>query len=129
MTRIVSLKKVLPTEAQEQILFVTWLKKQGYRVSASANGGSRNLFEAMKFKKMGVSPGFPDVEVPLPLPGGPYHGFYIEMKRQKGGKVSPEQAEWLAYLKDKGYFAEVAYGFEHAKEMWNYYISLYKKAA
>ena len=108
-------------------MFVVWLKKQGFRPVASANGGSRNLMEAMKMKRMGVSPGFPDIEVPLP--SGPYHGFYVEMKRQKGGKVSEEQREWIEYLKDKGYFAEVAYGFESAKEMWNYYISLFKRAA
>lgn len=78
-------------------------------------------------KRMGVSPGFPDVEVPLPI--GPFHGFYIEMKRQKGGKVSEEQREWINYLKDKGYYAEVARGFEEAKEMFNYYLSFHKPAA
>lgn len=127
MTRTVSLKKVIPTEAQEQIQFVVWLKKKGFRVSASANGGSRNLLEAMKFKRMGVSAGFPDIEVPLP--SGPYHGFYLEMKRQKGGKVSEEQKEWLMYLKEKGYYAELANGFEEAKIKFNYYISLTKSAA
>ncbi len=127
MARIAALKKVLPKEAQEQILFVVWLRKQGFKVSASANGGSRNLLEAMKMKRMGVSPGFPDVEVPLPC--GHFHGFYIEMKRQKGGKVSPEQAEWLEYLRSKGYYAEVAYGFDEAKTMWEFYFSHFKPAA
>src|SRR5258707_14730264 len=109
MTRTVRQKDALPTEAQEQIKFVVWLRKQGYRVSASASGGSRNLFEALKFKKMGVSAGFPDMEGPLPA--GPYHGFFIEMKRQKGGKGSNEQREWLAYFPYKGYYAAVACGF------------------
>lgn len=127
MTRTVKVKKPIPTEAQEQIMFVVWLRKQGFRVSASANGGSRNLLEAMKMKRMGVSPGFPDVEVPLP--SGHYHGFYCEMKRQKGGKVSPEQIEWLNYLRDKGYWAEVARGFEEAKEMFLHYLSFIPKAA
>ena len=140
MTRIVSLRKKqgttgktiaksaeLPTEAQEQIKFVVWLQKHGFRVSGSANGGSRNLYEAMKFKRMGVSPGFPDIEVPLP--SGHYHGFYIEMKRQKGGKVSPEQRDWLDYLKEKGYYAEVAKGFEEAKELFLHYLSFMPRAA
>lgn len=108
-------------------MFVVWLRKIGYRVSASANGGSRNLLEAINLKKMGISAGFPDVEVPLP--SGHYHGFYCEMKRQKGGKVSPEQAEWLIYLKEKGYYAEVAYGFEEAKEMFLHYLSYTPKEA
>jgi hypothetical protein len=105
-----------------------WLRKQGYRVSASANGGSRHFLEALKFKQMGVSPGFPDIEVPYPIPGI-YNGFYLEMKRQKGGKVSEEQREWLAYLRDRGYFADVAYGFEEAKKLWEFYISHFKTAA
>jgi len=96
-------------------------------VAASANGGSRHLLEAIALKKMGVSKGFPDVEVPLP--SGRYHGFYVEMKRQKGGKVSIEQAEWLAYLREKGYWAEVARGFEEAKEMFLHYLSFMPKAA
>ncbi len=106
----------MPTERQEQIKFVVWLKNQGYRVSASANGGSRNLLEAINLKRMGVSKGFPDIEVPWP--SGGLHGFYLEMKRQKGGKLSEEQAEWLTYLREKGYFAEVANGFEEAKELF-----------
>jgi len=126
MTRNVKMEK-LPTERQEQIWFVVWLQKRGYRVSASANGGSRNLLEAINLKKMGVSKGFPDVEVPLPA--GPYHGFYVEMKRQKGGKLSPEQAEWLNYLREKGYYAEVARGFEAAKELFLHYLSFMPKAA
>lgn len=114
------------TEKVEQIRFVTWLKKMGYRVSASANGGSRNYLEAVNLKRMGVSAGFPDIEVPWPCGG--FHGFYLEMKREKGGRVSELQLEWLNYLREKGYYAEVARGFEEAKRLFNHYISFEKKA-
>ena len=127
MARKPKTKEVIPTERMEQIKFVTWLKKHGFWVSASANGGSRNLIEAINLKRMGVAKGFPDIEVPLPVP--PYHGFYVEMKRSVGGKVSPEQIEWITYLKDKGYFAEVAHGFLHAKKLFEDYIALMPKAA
>jgi VRR-NUC domain len=80
------------------------------------------MLEAIMFKRMGVSKGFPDVEVPLPRNG--FHGFYVEMKREKGGKVSPEQEEWLNYLRNEGYFAEVAYGCQHAQNMFLEYIAL-----
>lgn len=113
-------------ERDEQIKFVTWLAKMGYRFNASAAGGSRNLFEALNFKRMGVSKGFPDVEVPYPV--APYHGFYIELKASSG-KVSPEQLEWLHYLKEQGYYAEVAYSFEEAKQHFEYYLSLMPSAA
>lgn len=126
MTRKVKASS-LPTERQEQVLFVVWLRKQGFRVSASANGGSRNFLEAINLKRMGVSKGYPDVEVPYPC--GHFHGFYIEMKRQKGGKISEEQAEWLDYLRGVGYYAEVANGFEEAKKHFNFYLSFMLKAA
>ena len=118
-------KLALPTERQEQIKFVVWLRNLGYRVSASANGGSRNYLEAINFKRMGVSPGFPDIEVPWPC--GEFHGFYLEMKRQKGGRLSVEQSSWLNYLREKGYYAEVAHGFEEAKEHFLHYLSFAPK--
>lgn len=125
MTRIVELK--IPTEQQEQIKLAAWLRKMGIKFTASANGGSRNLIEAVKFKRMGVSAGFPDIEIPLP--SGSHHGLYIELKRVNGSKVSKEQVEWLEYLRNQGYYADIAYGFEEAKAMVLHYLSLTPKAA
>ena len=76
---------------------------------------------------MGVSKGFPDVFVPLVA--GHFHGFFLEMKRPDGGKLSAEQAEWLDYLRGEGYFAEVAHGFDEAQKLFNYYLSFMLKAA
>ena len=116
-----AIKKKIPTEREEQIRFVTWVKKLGYRVSASANGGSRYLLEAMNFKRMGVSKGFPDIEIPLPKGG--FHGFYLEMKRLKGGKLSDEQIEWINYLNEQGYYAVIANGCEEAQKMFLTYLN------
>ncbi len=132
MTRIVKVRKKkpandCPTEEYEQIVFVTWLLNKGYRVSGSANGGSRHLLEAVKLKRMGVSAGYPDVFVPLTTPK--YAGFYVEMKRLKGGKVQRNQLEWLEYLRGQGYYAEVARGSEEAKEMFHSYLSTMPPAA
>ena len=85
------------------------------------------MLEALRLKRLGVSPGFPDVEVPLP--SGEYHGFYVEMKKKKGGQTTEYQLAWLAYLRGKGYFAEVANGFDHAKEMFLAYVGLTRPAA
>lgn len=112
--------KYLPTESEEQILFVEWLMIKGIKFSASANGGSRNFLEAIKLKKMGVSPGFPDIEIPLPSKG--YHGLYIELKRREGGVLSEHQKKWISYLNDKHYLAKVAKGFEEAKKIVEDYI-------
>lgn len=121
MTRKSQTLKLVPTEAQDQIKLVVWLSKMGIRVSASANGGSRNLLEALKLKRMGVSPGFPDIEVPLP--SGPYHGLYIELKRVSGGVVSQNQKDWIDYLNSKGYYARVAKGLQQAKDIVLEYLS------
>jgi hypothetical protein len=44
-------------------------------------------------------------------------GLFIEMKRQKGGRISEEQSRWIAELNKSGYRAVVAYGFEDAKQI------------
>lgn len=115
------------SEAYEQIKLVTWLTKQGIRFYHIPNGGKKSLWEGLKFKRLGVSPGVPDLCIPIP--SGSYHGLYIEIKRILGGNVSQNQEDWLAFLCDKGYFARVAKGFEEAKEMILYYFSLTKPAA
>lgn len=119
--------KTVPTEDQEQIMLATWMTKQGIRFYAIPNGGSRNLIEAIKFKRCGVMPGVPDICVPIP--SGSYHGLYLELKRVKGGKVSDNQKYWLEFLREKAYYAEVAAGFDEAKEIILYYLSLTKPAA
>lgn len=120
-------KNTTPLEDYEQIRLATWLTGQGIRFYAIPNGGKRNLVEALKFKRSGVQPGVPDVCIPIP--SGSYHGLYIELKRVIGGKVSQPQSEWLAFLREKGYYAEVAKGFDEAKEMVLHYFSLTKPAA
>lgn len=126
MTRIVT-KKVAPTEDQEQIRLATWLTKQGIRFYAIPNGGYRNALEAFKLKRMGTIPGIPDICIPIP--SGSYHGLYIELKRTFGGKVSENQKFWLEFLNEKGYLAQVAKGFEEARDVVTYYLGLTKPAA
>jgi|SRR6185369_5625340 len=115
-----------PTEDQEQIKLASWLTNQGIKFYAIPNGGSRNVIEAVKFKRCGVQPGIPDLCIPIP--SGSYHGLYIELKREKGGRVSDSQIYWLTFLREKGYYADVANGFLEAKEIVLHYLSLTKPA-
>lgn len=80
------------------------------------------MVEGVRMKALGVSAGFPDVFVVLAC--GKYHGFFVEMKPEKGGKVTDSQLEWLAHLRSKGYYAEVAKGFEDAKRQFMDYLRL-----
>jgi hypothetical protein len=113
---------MIPTEEQEQIKLATWMTLKGIRFYAIPNGGKRSLTEGVKFKRSGVKSGVPDLCIPQP--SGSYHGLYIELKRVKGGKLSETQIEWLNFLREKGYYADVAKGFDEAKEIITHYLSL-----
>lgn len=108
----------VPTEDAEQMMLMSWVElmsssrpelKMLFHIP---NGGSRHKAEAGRFRAMGVRPGVPDLC--LPVPAGGYHGLYIELKRSKGGRVSDEQAAWIAALQWRGYRAVVCYGWEEA---------------
>jgi hypothetical protein len=122
MTGIVKLKqkpKRQYKERQEQVKFVVWLKKNNFWVSGSGVGVKLSLMQAIALKRMGVAKGYPDIFVPLPLNG--LHGFFLEMKCDSG-KLTQEQVEWIAYLRDHGYYADVAFGVDHAKAQFLSYL-------
>ena len=60
----------------------------------------------------GVKAGVPDLC--LPVARGQYHGLYMELKRQRGGRTSDHQSEWLDALSAQGYKAALCYGWEQA---------------
>lgn len=94
-----------PTEHEEQREYVRWFR-QTYpevRIMAIPNGGARSQATAGRLKAEGVSPGVPDLFIPA-------WGLWVEMKRAKGGKVSPEQKEWHQYLANCGYRVIVGLG-------------------
>jgi len=109
-----------PTEREEQKKLVEYLKFKRIPFYAVPNGGSRNKIEARNMKAEGVSAGVPDICIPVP--NKRYHGLYIEMKRQKGGRVSDKQKEWIDRLNQNGYLAKVCRGFKEAKEVVEKYM-------
>ena len=113
-------KKIIPTERDEQIKLVKYLKWNKIPHYAVPNGGSRNPIEAKNMKAEGVSAGVPDICIPVP--NKKYHGLYIEMKRQNGGRVSEKQKEWIDRLNQNGYLAVVCRGFDEAKEVVESYM-------
>ena len=114
-----------PTEEQEQAAVFEWamlMSKQFPDLEDLfhiGNGGLRSKSEAARFKRMGVKPGVSDLFLPAPV--GKYHGLWIEMKRQKGGRLEPEQKDWIERMNRKGYLALVAHGADEACEiLYNY---------
>ena len=118
-----SCDKKSPSEHAEQATLVQWLAiaHPTVRIFAIPNGGRRGKLEAMRLQLEGVSPGVPDLM--LPTPRGKHHGLFVEMKRTKGGRISAEQKDWLAYLNAQGYRAVVCKGFEEAKNEIECYLS------
>jgi hypothetical protein len=113
------LKELVPKEDDEQIIVATWLTKNNVLFYHIPNGGRRNWLEGLKFKRMGVKAGVPDICIPVAASG--YHGAYGELKRRVGGKVSEAQELWLAALKRNGYYTFVANGAdEFIKHVQNY---------
>jgi VRR-NUC domain-containing protein len=112
------LTPVVKKEDQEQIIVATWLTKNNIPFYHIPNGGRRNMLEAIKFKRMGVKAGIPDICVPVARSG--YHGLYGELKRVSGGVVSEAQEYWLAELKRQGYYVFVGNGadefIQHVKK-------------
>jgi len=100
----------MPLEHEEQREVVRWFRQcwPNVRIMAIPNGGARSKATAGRLKAEGVSAGVPDLFIPA-------WGLWIEMKRIKGGSVSPEQKDWMSYLELNGYKCFVARGAEDAK--------------
>ncbi len=87
---------------------------------AIPNGGLRHIGVARKLKAEGVKAGVPDVC--LPVPRGTNAGLWIELKAGKN-KPTPEQEGWLKRLREHGHRAEVAYGWEAARDIITKYLN------
>jgi hypothetical protein len=108
--RMYNMTDVFPSEHYEQAQLVMWFRKTygPVRIFAIPNGGYRSKSAAAKLKVEGVSAGVPDLFVPA-------FRLWIEMKRVKGGRLSPDQKDWIQYLEANGYTALVCHGAEDAK--------------
>ena len=122
-----------PTEHEEQVRFAAWFgavavhRWHGLQLPdgrpaliAIPNGGERHPAVAAKLRAEGVSAGVPDLLIPLPR--GHSHGLWIEMKKQRGGRVSPKQAAWHEYHEQVGYCVVVAPGCDAAIEAVEEYM-------
>lgn len=115
-----------PSEEQEQAAVIAWRDLMLGRFPELEdlihipNGGWRSKSEAVRLKKIGVKPGVSDLFLPTPI--GKYHGLWIEMKRQHGGRLRPEQKDWLDRMNRKGYLALRADGADEAIAILEEYL-------
>jgi hypothetical protein len=78
------------------------------------NEGMRNKRNASRLLCEGLMSGVPDLM--LAVPANNYPGLFIEMKRQKTGKITDKQQIMHNLLKKQGYKVCVCYGFEEGKQ-------------
>ena len=106
-----SLPSSIPSEHAEQVGFVRWFRTKWPRVLIFAipNGGKRNITTAKLLVKEGVVAGVPDLFIPA-------WGIWVEMKRQKGGRLSADQDGIINYLESVGHHVVVGLGALDASE-------------
>ena len=108
---LISITKTSPSEHDEQAGFVNWFRTQFPKVLIFAipNGGRRSIGAGKKFKAEGVVAGVPDLFVPE-------WNLWVEMKRETGGRLSPDQKEMITYLERIGHCVIVGKGATDASK-------------
>lgn len=105
-----------PTESQEQQALIKWWRLQYPQnemlLFHIPNGGWRNFKTAARLKKEGVVAGVADLF--LAIPSGKFHGLFIEMKRESGGKQSQAQKDFEKAIKAQGYGYALCHGWMDA---------------
>lgn len=86
----------------------------------AGNKGQR-VAQINKLKRTGLLPGVSDLVIFEPR--GPYSAMFLEMKRDKGGKVSENQEWFLAQVEARKGFGAVANGFDEAREIIDAYLN------
>lgn len=122
--RKVSAVGATPKENSIQIALIEWAwLKHKVTLKASLNELAGRLSEGQKIYwcKMGLRPGWPDLE--MPEARGKYFGFYVELKR-KGKKPTEEQLFWLDYLAQRGYYTCWYDNFDDAARKIEMYLAL-----
>lgn len=128
MERLKPSQLPVPSESVEQQNLFRWAAvsaavrwpKEMRMLYHVPNEGKRSRANGARLKAEGLRAGVPDIN--LDVARGEYHGLRIEMKRRRGGRVSPEQAAWLEALREQGYAAVVAYGWEEAADEIEKYL-------
>jgi hypothetical protein len=85
------------TESQEADVFVAWLRVNGirfYHAPSETGHTPEALRRAVRMKRAGTVKGYPDYCIVLPGVGL----VFVELKRLKGSRTSPEQLDWIDAL-------------------------------
>lgn len=116
-------RKTCPLEDDECIVFSQWLSLNNIphsHIGNESRSSSKNaMIRGAKLKRMGQSRGVWDYEIYIPFKGitgtvDCYEVAKIEMKRQFGGKTSPEQKAWGRIYEKAGIPCKICKGADEA---------------
>lgn len=125
------------SEHDHQVTVIEWCELMAQKkypmlrwLYACPNGARVSWKTAKKLKAEGMKAGVPDLCLPYPAYNGieysppdvKYHGLYIEMKT-KGGRVSPEQKEYIKFLLSVGYQVNVCWTADEAIKAIEEYLN------
>lgn len=122
----------VPTESEEQQALFRYcaVMRGSYpqldRLVHIPNEGKRTITNGRRLKREGLKKGYPDILLDVPSCG--FHGLRIELKRRKGGRITPEQKEWIIELNKSGYAAALCFGWEDAWGFIENYLEGRKEA-
>lgn len=120
-----------PLEYDECVAFSNWLKLNNIphtHIGNESQSGSKNaMIRGAKLKRMGQARGVFDYDVYIPIKGTTgrvdcYEMVKIEMKRRKGGTMSPEQKQWKIIYEMAGITCKVCKGADEAIAFVNKYL-------
>lgn len=114
-----SARQLIPSEDEEQRFLLEWMAmflRDGCVYWHTPNGGSRNIVEATKFKKLGVMPGIPDVFI---FRAGMLHAIELKRAKRSKSKLTHEQVEMHWRLAKQGALVAVCYGADEAIKQLN----------
>lgn len=102
----------VPTEYEEQLILIQYLELKGYPYFHVPNSTYTTSFnQKRRNKALGVKAGTPDLFI---IAKGQL--IAVELKRQRGGVTSPEQAIWILLLNEAHIPTKVCKGASNAIE-------------
>jgi hypothetical protein len=120
-------RKLKPSEHNEQRAFFEWVAVQKNihpelkMMFAIPNGFMSTIRQRSKMVVEGMQSGVPDIFLAVAKKN--YHGLFMEMKI-KGGRISPNQQDWLKRLDEQGYYDSVCYSADEAIELVKWYLNI-----
>lgn len=123
---------ISPTESQIQVALIEWVRTKERQHPKLANviaypsqggAGREAIIRGQIRRREGQVKGFPDVMMLFPSACAKYPAGFLEIKRE-GEKPRKDQKEWIERLRDYGYFADYAAGFDAAKTILERYAGI-----